>query len=79
MEEKSSKEQVSFVQATSVSALLFLCITSSIYCKEENFETNKVASVLDCVNSHFFFAGDTQEIPAVSGSHDSHAFEEVPS
>lgn len=26
-----------------------------------------------------FFAGDTQEVPAVSGSHDSHASEEVPS
>lgn len=25
------------------------------------------------------FAGDAQEVPAVSGSHDSHASEEVPS
>lgn len=37
MEEKSSKEQVSYIQTTSLSPLLFLCITSSIHCSGGEF------------------------------------------
>lgn len=45
----------------------------------ENFWTIIVAGGYSHLHLHVFFAGDTQKVPAVSSSYDSHAPEEVSS